>query len=267
MYQKVNLDNGLRLITVEMPSTKTVTVLVVVQCGSKYETKDINGISHFLEHMAFKGTKKRPTQKDVAEMIDQIGGENNAFTSKEYTGYWAKVDVGHAETALEFVSDIFLNAKIEAQGVERERRVIIEELNLYEDLPARKVGDLFEEVLYGDQPAGWDIGGTKETVSKIQTQQIIDYRHAYYRTEGTIVCVAGNIKSKEVMRKVKHFFKGARKGKGADKLKISERQTSPVVKAQYKKTDQTHLIIGVRAFDIHHVDRFTLEIIITQILS
>jgi predicted Zn-dependent peptidase len=261
MYQKVVLDNGLRLITVEMPATKTVTVLVMVECGSKYEIKEINGISHFLEHMCFKGTKKRPLPKDVAETIDRLGGQNNAFTSKEFTGYWAKVDAKHTEVALDFVSDIFLNAKIELQEVEKERKVITEELNMYEDLPGRKVAEMFEEILYGDQPAGWDVGGTKETVAKIQKDQITDYRQKYYRSAGTIICVAGNIKPKEVLRKVKYLFGRSRTGKGPDKLRVVEEQTSPAAKVAYKKIDQTHLALGVRTFDVHHPDRYVAEMI------
>jgi len=261
MYQKVVLDNGLRLITVEIPATKTVTVLVMVECGSKYETKEINGISHFLEHMCFKGTKKRPMPKDVAETIDRVGGQNNAFTGKEFTGYWAKVDVKHAELALDFVSDVFLNAKIEPQEVEKERKVITEELNMYEDLPHMKVAEIFEEVLYGDQPAGWDVGGTKETVGKIQKDQITDYRQKYYRAEGTVICVAGNIKPKEVLRKAKYLFGRSRAGKGPDKLKVVEKQTLPAAKVAHKKTDQTHLVLGVRTFDVHHPDRYVAEMI------
>jgi predicted Zn-dependent peptidase len=263
MYQKVNLDNGLRLITVEMPSAKTVTVLVMVECGSKYETKEINGISHFLEHMCFKGTKKRPTPKDVAETIDKIGGQNNAFTSKEFTGYWAKVDAGHADLALDFVSDLFLNAKIESPEVEKERRVIIEELNMYEDTPSRKVREVFDELLYGNQPAGWDVGGTKETVNQITPEQIIEYRQEYYRSEGTVVCIAGNIKPKDVLRKVKYLFRNSRKGKGSDKLEVVEKQERPVAKVIGKKTDQTHLVLGVRTFDIKHPDRFILYMLST----
>ena len=172
--------NGLRLITVPVTSTDSVTVLVMVGTGSRYENKEINGISHFLEHMMFKGTAKRPKVTDIALELDTIGAEYNAFTGKEYTGYYVKCAAEKVDTALDVISDIFQNSKLDAEEMERERGVIIEEINMYLDTPARYVGDLFEELMYGDQPLGWHITGPKENVDKLQRGQFVDYFNTHY---------------------------------------------------------------------------------------
>ena len=157
MFKKTILKNKLRIIMVPMKNANSVTVLILVGIGSKYEKKEINGISHFLEHMFFKGTKKRPNTLKISETLDMIGGQYNAFTSKEVTGFWAKVDRKHADIALDWISDIFLNSKFEAKEIEREKGVVIEELNMYLDTPTAYVSELFEDLLYKDQPAGWRI--------------------------------------------------------------------------------------------------------------
>src|ERR1035437_7136063 len=146
-YKKTTLNNGLRVITIPMENANSVTVLILVGTGSKYETKDINGISHFLEHMFFKGTAKRPTTLMISETLDSVGGEYNAFTSKEVTGFWAKVDKRHADIALDWISDMFLNSKFDEKEMEREKGVIIEEVNMYLDTPMAYVGELFEKLL------------------------------------------------------------------------------------------------------------------------
>src|SRR3989344_1773360 len=154
MFKKTILKNGLRLVTAPMPGSQSTTVLVFFATGSKYETKDINGISHFLEHLFFKGTKKRPTTLALSEYLDRVGGEFNAFTSQEMTGYYAKVAPEYVEMALDWVSDILLNSKFEAAEIDKERGVIAEEINMKLDNPMRYIGDLWENLLYGDQPAG-----------------------------------------------------------------------------------------------------------------
>jgi len=167
MFKKTTLKNGLRIITLPQKTSQAVTVLVLVGTGSKYEKKEISGISHFIEHMFFKGTKKRPSLQAVSETLDKIGGIYNAFTSEEYTGYFAKVEASHFDLALDWVSDIFLNSILPEKEIEKERRVIIEEINMYYDDPMSYVQILWPELLYGDQPAGWPVAGTKESVAKI----------------------------------------------------------------------------------------------------
>jgi len=234
-----------------------VTVLVLVGTGSKYETKEINGISHFLEHMFFKGTKKRPTNMEIASVLDAVGGAYNAFTDKEVTGYWAKVDAKHFDLALDWVSDIFLNSKIEAEEVEMEKGVIIEELNMYLDTPMRYVGDLWEQLLYGDQPAGRMIIGEKEIIRALGRDDFVKYLASQYVAKNTIVVVAGNDKQvKSAKLKVKSYFDKIKKGAAQNKLKAIEKQASPGLKVHFKETDQTHLIVGCRGYNIFDKNRY-----------
>ncbi|OHB17032.1 MAG: hypothetical protein A2913_02025 [Parcubacteria group bacterium RIFCSPLOWO2_01_FULL_40_65] len=234
-----------------MKSTKTVTVLVLVGTGSRYETKDINGISHFLEHMMFKGTTKRPNAIDISRELDSIGAEYNAFTSKEYTGYYAKSSNENLELITDVVSDIFLNSKLDAEEIEREKGVITEEINMYLDDPPRHVGELFETLLYGDQPSGWNIAGEKEIIQKLTRNNFVNYFDSHYVAKDTIIAVAGNVDKEKVRDElIPKFFKGSRIGDKLDRFPISESQDKPEIIIKYKKTDQTHFILGVRAYDI-----------------
>jgi len=201
-YNKITLENGLRIITVPMASTETATVLVLVGTGSKYETKKISGISHFLEHMFFKGTKKRPNTLAIAETLDRIGGEYNAFTSQEYTGYWAKVKASHLDIALDWVSDIFLNSELRVEDIEKERGVILEELNMYLDTPVSYIGELWAELLYGNQPAGWAVIGNKQAIKSFKKAQFINYFNKHYSAKNTLVVIAGKIDSEAIIEKI-----------------------------------------------------------------
>ncbi|MCC2631177.1 MAG: peptidase protein, partial [Candidatus Paceibacter sp.] len=156
-FKRKILANGLRVITIHMKDTPTVTVLAMVEAGSKYESKEKNGISHFLEHMVFKGTEKRPTAYSISKELDSIGSHYNAFTSEEYTGYYAKAAPKHLPRLLDVVSDLYLNPVLDEKELEKEKGVIIEEINMYKDLPHRHVQEIFMHLLYGDQPAGWTI--------------------------------------------------------------------------------------------------------------
>lgn len=262
MYHKKVLDNGLRIMLVPNKNTQAVTVLAVVGAGSKYETKQNNGISHFVEHMFFKGTQKRPNTLVISEAIDRVGGFYNAFTQKEYTGYFAKVDSKHTDLALDWVSDIFLNSKIDSKEIEKERGVIIEELNMYLDTPVRHIRDLFEGLLYGDQPAGWEIIGTKENLKKVQRKDFIDYIKNHYSASNTIVCVSGNFSQEKMIMAIKRKFRTINKQKPQGKAKVIERQKNPQIHLRFKETDQTHFCLGVRAFDL-----FSPKIYIQEILA
>jgi len=261
-YKKFTLKDGLRLVAVPMKNTRAVTVLVLVGTGSKYETKEINGISHFLEHMFFKGTKKRQNTAKLIEPLDRIGGEYNAFTSQENTGFWAKVDSKHMDIALDWVSDIFLNSKIEQTEIERERGVIIEEINMYLDEPRRYVSDLWDKLLYGDQPAGWLVSGEKEIVRKLQRKDFIDYINAHYCAENTVICVAGNIgKVNDLKKKIEQSFKKINLQKPLQRSKVSISQNKPEALIYYKETDQTHLCLGFRSYNLFHKDRYVLGVL------
>lgn len=261
MFKKKALQNGLRLVTVPMPGSKTVTVLILVGTGSEYETKEINGISHFLEHMIFKGTKKRPTPAVIAQELDEVGGEFNAFTSKEHTGYYAKVNYKQLDLALDWISDIFLNSQFPAAEIERERGVILEEINMYMDLPMHYVSNLWEELLYGDQPAGWPIWGTKNVILNLTRENFFNYFNSQYCARNTIVCVAGNFDEKNIEEKIEKYFSGIRKEEFKDKLKVAEAQEKPGIIVYFKETDQTHLCLGVRGYDIFHKDKYAFNIL------
>ncbi|MFH1714182.1 MAG: pitrilysin family protein [Candidatus Nealsonbacteria bacterium] len=261
MLKKYTLKNGLRIITIPQEGTQAVTVLALVGTGSKYEKKNISGISHFLEHLFFKGTKKRPTAFKVVEPLDKIGGIYNAFTSEELTGYYAKVSFSQIDSALDWVSDIYLNSLFPVKEIEKERGVIIEEINMYFDTPIMYISELWKSLLYGDQPAGWDIAGTKETVSKITRQQILKYRKSQYVAKNTIICLAGNIKEQEMESKVKNYFSSIAVSRSMQKPRIVERQTVPELLLHTKKTDQTHFYLGVRTYNFLHPQRYALDIL------
>lgn len=261
MFKKTTLKNGLRIITVSQKSTQAVTVLVLAGTGSKYEKKEINGISHFLEHMLFKGTKKRPNTVAIAETLDKVGGIYNAFTGEEYTGYFAKLDVGHLDLALDWVSDIFLNSKLDSLEIKREKGVILEEINMLFDHPMSYVQILWRELLYGDQPAGWNIAGTKETVLNISRQKLTDYLGSQYGATNTIICVAGKIEDSQVVEKVKRYFSKIKSAGALKKPKVIERQTGPECLLKERKTDQTHLCLGVRVYNLFHPLRYAQEIL------
>ena len=260
MFKKITLKNGLRIITMPQKSTQAVTVLVLVGTGSKYEKKDINGISHFLEHMFFKGTKNRPDKLEIAETLDKIGGIYNAFTGEDYTGYFAKVAASQLDVALDWVSDIFLNSLLPEKEMEKEKGVITEEINMIYDNPMAHVGVLWSKLLYGDQPAGWDIAGTKESVSRMTRQKLSDYMGSQYVASNTIVCVAGQIK-KDTEDKIKKYFSGSKDGSFAPKAKVVERQTQPECLLHFKETDQTHLCFGARAYNLFHPQRYAQDIL------
>lgn len=266
MYKKTVLKNGLRIITVPMKNTKAVTILVVVGTGSKYELKKENGISHFLEHMLFKGTKKRPNTLKIAETLDQVGGIYNAFTSRENTGYWVKVGSKHLNLALDWVSDIFLNSKLEEREINREKGVIVEEMNMYLDTPISYIEELWEQLLYGDQPAGWLVIGRKENILKFRRKNFLDYLTNHYSAKNTIVCAAGNINQKLIEKKIEKYFKKIKVKEPKSKLKVIEKQNKPQSLIHFKKTDQTHICLGFRGYNLFHPQKFS-QILLATILG
>ena len=261
MFKKTTLKNGLRIIAVPQKDTRAVTVLVLVGTGSKYETKEINGISHFLEHVFFKGTKKRPTSLEIAEPLDKIGGIYNAFTSEDFTGYFAKVEASQMELALDWVSDIYLNSLLPEKEIKKERGVIIEEINMYLDTPTIYIGELWKKILYGDQPAGWDVAGTKENVMRIDRQKLFNYMRSQYVAPNTIVCIAGKINPSMVFSKVKKYFSKINTAKSYPRAPVIERQTNPQSLLFFKRTDQAHLALGVRAYNLFHPQRYAQELL------
>lgn len=249
-FTKKILKNGLRLVTVPMKDNPAVTVLVMVEAGSKYETKETNGISHFLEHMVFKGTTRRPKATDIARELDGLGADFNAFTSEEYTGYYAKVDRRHLDMALDIISDMYLNPLFPEDEIKKEKGVIIEEIRMYRDRPDRAVHEAFGELLHGDQPAGWTVLGPEKNIRSFNRENFVNYRKEHYVASSSIVVVSGSFNEKEVAKKVEKIFDKIPNDPKKGKLKVKELQKIPQIKVVAKKTDQTHLVIGLRTFGV-----------------
>ena len=262
-FSKKVFKNGLRVITVPMKDNPTVTVLVLVEAGSKYEEKKLNGVSHFLEHMCFKGTEKRPKAIDITRELDGLGSQYNAFTSHEYTGYYAKADSKHFKQIFDVVSDIYLNSTFPEAEIEKEKGVIIEEINMYEDMPHRHVQDLIMKVLYGDQPAGWSIVGEKENILAMKRGDFVNYKKNHYVPSATTVVVAGNIKEKDVLKEAEKVFGNLKKTKKGGKSKTLDTQKSPSVLIKNKQTDQTHFVLATRSFGIFDRKNPTINILST----
>ena len=263
MYKKTTLSNGLRILTIPIANTKTVTVLVLVATGSKYETKEINGISHFLEHMVFKGTEKRPTAFDIAEPLDRIGSQYNAFTSQEYTGYYVKADAIHLDLVLNIITDITLNPKFDQNEINKERGAIIEENNMHNDDSMWKVHELWSDLLYGDQPAGWGIGGKKEVINRLKKDNFIKYHESQYVASNIVLVVSGAIDEKKTLNNVKQLFKNIRINHGLVKLSVKESQNKPETLLFHRATDQTNITLGVRAYSLWDKRRYALQVLAT----
>ncbi len=254
------LSNKIPLISVPMKGAKTATALVIIKTGSKYETRQNNGISHFLEHMFFKGTARRPNTLALSSELDSLGGEYNAFTAKEFTGYWVKVAAPKIKSALDIISDMLLHSKFDEAEIEREKGVIIEELNMYEDNPLMHVEDIFESCLYGDTPAGWETIGTKTNIQNFKRSDFIKYLDSQYGARSVYIILVGGFKDadKKAAAKMLLSFKN---NKWQDKMVVKDNQKTPQVKVSYKKNDQINLSLGVRAYPVGHKEEFIVKLL------
>ncbi|QQG42582.1 MAG: insulinase family protein [Candidatus Giovannonibacteria bacterium] len=262
-FEKRTFKNGLRCVVAPMKDTEAVTLWALFGTGSKYETKKINGISHFLEHLFFKGTKSRPTPDQISREFDRIGAQKNAFTSKEYTGYYVKASAKHFDIGLDIVSDILIEPIFKKTEIEKERGVVLQEIAMYEDNPQRQAYELIEELLYGDQPAGWDIAGTPNTVKGISREDIINYKKSHYITSNAVIAVAGNVEPDAVFKKVEKAFLKMPQARKLRKEKVFERQKKPAVEFKKKDVDQTHLRLALRAYDMYDEKRYALQVLTT----
>ncbi len=261
--KKITLPNKLRIITVPMKSTEAITVIIMARAGSRYETKDINGIAHFLEHMFFKGGERYPTPRLVAEAIDSVGGSFNAFTGEEYAGYYIKVAKEKIELAFDVLSDMLLNAKFDAEALNRERGVILEEYNMYEDTPMALIQDLFTQVLFGDQPIGWPVIGKKPVINSVKREDFIAYQNRYYTASNIVVSVAGNTTLTEVKKLAKKYLPFRKSGIKNMPLSYSAARSKPSkkIKVVHKKTEQAHFQLGVPLFGALHPDRYVSTVL------
>ena len=262
-FRKITFGNGLRLIMIPRPKSPAATVLILVEAGCEYETKKINGLSHFLEHMMFRGTLNRPQVGQVAEELAALGAQFNAFTSYEYTGYWAKAEYGKLTKILEIVSDLYLNPIFNPEEINKERGVVIEEMHeRRHDNPSGDAWQKFLSILYGNQPAGWDIAGEKSVIRRLKRSDFIVYREKHYVPSKTVVVVAGNLSEKFVSRAVRKYFGGLSRIPRAPKVKTKDiGQKNPRLNIKFKETGQSHLVLGVKAFNIFNKRRYALEVL------
>jgi predicted Zn-dependent peptidase len=248
------LSTGLRLLMAPQPDAATVTVLVLVGTGSKYETKKESGLSHFLEHMYFKGTTLRPTARILSEELDNLGAVSNAFTGHEYTGYYVKGNPKHTALFVDVLSDIYLNSTFPEKEIEKEKGVVIEEINMYEDMPQHKVWDQLFTTMFGDQPVGWPIAGTKEHVKSFSRKDFIKYQTQHYAAGNTVIAVAGAFDAKLVEQTIKKSFAAISKETPKAKKKVNDKQTAPQSVLFRKTTDQAHMALAFRSVPINHPD-------------
>lgn len=255
------LPNGLRIVAVPQKNARTATVMILVEAGSKYENKEQNGISHFLEHLCFKGTKKRRGPMDIAKELDSLGAQYNAFTGHEYTGYYTKVAAAKLNKALDIVSDLYLNPIFDSKEIEKEKGVIFEEMNMYEDMPNRKVQDEVLSLIYGDQPAGWSILGDRKAIKILKRDDVIKYREKHYVASATAVILSGRIDEKKIFSIVAGKFKDISQGRKTGKEKVRENQKKAAARIKFKKSDQSHLVLAFRSFPLEDERNYALRLL------
>lgn len=255
------IENGLTVLSSAVAGTKSATVLLLVKAGSRYETKKLNGIAHFAEHMFFKGTKKRPTSLQIVSEIDGLGAEFNAFTSKEYTGFYIKAASSHLDLISEVLSDMLLNSKFDQEEIDRERNVIAEELRMYLDTPMRHIGDVYEELLYGDQPLGWDTVGTLESLKNINRDDFLAYNSKYYLGPNMVFNISGDVTETKAKELAEKYFSALPNQSSPAFLPVKFEQDKPQLKLFYKDSEQAHLCLGVRGYPLGNPDRYKIAVL------
>ncbi|WP_458413854.1 M16 family metallopeptidase [Schinkia sp. CFF1] len=257
MIKKYTCQNGARVVLENIPTVRSVAIGVWIGTGSRNETKEINGISHFLEHMIFKGTKTR-TAKDIAESFDSIGGQVNAFTSKEYTCYYAKVLDEHSDFALEVLADMFFNSIFDEAELKKEKNVVLEEIKMYEDTPDDIVHDILSKATYGDHPLAYPILGTEETLATFTGDTLRNYVDQHYTPDNVVISIAGNVEETFISKVEKYFgnYESTHKRPAYTAPSIIDEKI-----ARRKDTEQAHLCIGFNGLELGHEDIYSLVVL------
>jgi predicted Zn-dependent peptidase len=263
IFERNTFDNGLRVLTADLPHAQSVAVLVMLAAGSRYETQETSGIAHFAEHMFFKGTERRPSAKEIAGAIDAIGGEFNAFTGKESTTYYVKCAAEHRDVALDVLVDMIRNARFPEEEIEREKGVIIEEMNMYYDTPRDFIGGVYEQLLWGDQPLGWDIIGRRETIRDATRDTFMGYLDRWYKPSRMVVGIAGRIGG-DVLEKVQELL-GDLAAADTDEPEPAAAQANGRVVVHTKQSEQAHVSLGVHSLPLDHPDRYALQLLATAL--
>jgi predicted Zn-dependent peptidase len=261
-FERTTLSNGTRVLTAPMDHAQSVSCFVMFAAGSRYERRDESGIAHFAEHMFFKGTERRPTARDIATEIDSIGGEFNAFTGKELTGYYVKCAAETRDVALDVLVDMLRNSRFDAGEIDREKGVIVEEMNMYADTPRSYIGNVWDRHVYGDQPLGWDVIGTEETVRGATRETFMGYLDRWYLPERTVVGLGGKI-GDDLVARLEELLGDVPTGTtGAPDPVVLPENGSPV-RIHTKQSDQAHVVIGARSYPHGHPDRYVLQLLST----
>jgi predicted Zn-dependent peptidase len=261
VFRGEKLDNGLRVLTADLPYAQSVTVMLMLAAGSRYETAETNGIAHFSEHMFFKGTERRPSARQIAGEIDAIGGEFNAFTGKEYTAYYVKCAAEHRDVALDVLVDMLRNSRFAEEEIEREKGVIVEEMNMYFDTPRDYIGGLYEQLLYGDQPLGWDIIGRKETVRGATRDTFLGYLDRWYKPARMVLGVAGRT-GDDVLERAQELLGDLPAAESGEPEPVRPYRNGRV-SVFTKQSDQAHVSVGVHSYPLDHPDRYALQLLAT----
>ena len=259
MYHKAVLKNGIRLITAPLKETQTFSLLVLVKVGSRYETAAIGGMSHFVEHMMFKGTKRRPNTLALSKELDGIGAEYNAFTGKDVTGYYIKADASHAPLAVDMLSDMLTSSKLDETELNKEKGVIAEEINMYEDNPIMYVEAMLEEIMFGGNPLGWQIAGERETVKAVTRQKMLAYKNKHYTGKNIVIALAGNFDDKIIKLLDKPFAFAPGQANKFTKIKITQKQ--PRLKLMFKETEQVQVALGLPAYSYSNPKIYPLQLL------
>ncbi len=259
-FEKTQLGNGIRVVTAPMPQVGSVSCFVMLAAGSRYETPESKGIAHFAEHMFFKGTERRPTARSISAEIDAIGGEFNAFTGKELTGYYVRCATETRDVALDVLADMLLHSRFDPDEIEKERGVILEEMNVYLDTPQRYVGQVYDRLLYADQPLGWDILGTKETIEGATRETFTTYLDTWYRPERMVIGVAGRL-GDALMERLEGLLGGIEPRETGTPIPVELPPDGSRVLIHTKSSEQAHLILGVRGYPIGHPNRYALQLL------
>ena len=261
MYQKVTLDNGLRLVTATMPHTRSVSIGFFIGTGSRYETETQAGVSHFIEHLYFRGTAKRPTASEISAAIEGVGGMLNGGTDKELTAFWCKVAQPHFHLALDVLVDMLLNSRLDPADIEKERQVIIEEINMSNDSPSQRVALLIDELLWPGHPLGRDIAGSKESVGAITRNMLLGYLAGQYQPSNTVVSIAGDIQHRAAVTAVKQSLGNWRNQQAHPGYSAYQEQPTRRLQIETRDMEQVHLCLALPGLSLFHPKRFQLGLL------
>lgn len=261
-FERTKLSNGTRVLTAGMSHAQSVSCLFMFAAGSRYERREESGIAHFAEHMFFKGTERRPTARDIATEVDSIGGEFNAFTGKELTGYYVKCAAETRDVALDVLVDMLRNSRFDAEEIEREKGVIVEEMNMYADTPRSYIGNVWERHLYGDQPLGWDVIGTEETVRAATRDTFLGYLDRWYKPERMVIGLGGRV-GDDVFERLEELLSAVEPSTTGTAEQVVLPENGSAVRLHTKQSDQAHVVIGARSYPHGHPDRYAVQLLTT----